>query len=121
MVAAQTKAIPAAQKSKSADVLEHLLASDFTAVGSNGKPLSRGELIGGARDGELQYYQIYDLKVVSLDPDAALVTYNIIVKEPEGDTPGLAPRYQCVTDAWVRQGGEWKLRFQQSTPLRSID
>jgi hypothetical protein len=118
LLIAQTKAIPAAQKSKSYDVLQQLLADGFAMVGSEGKPHGRGELIGEA--GELEDYALYDIELIPLNGETALVSYNSIVKEPEGDT-GLAPRYQRITDVWVKQGPDWKLKFQQSTPLRPID
>jgi hypothetical protein len=39
----------------------------------------------------------------------------------EGDDPGMAPRYQKVSDLWVKQGSDWRLKFEQATPVRPID
>jgi hypothetical protein len=30
------------------------------------------------------------------------------------------PVYNKVSDLWVRQGGDWKLKFEQVTPMRSM-
>jgi hypothetical protein len=38
----------------------------------------------------------------------------------EGDDL-LAPRYQHLSDVWVKQGDQWRLRFQQATARRPID
>jgi hypothetical protein len=48
------------------------------------------------------------------------VTYNLIVTMPEGDDQ-WAPRYQKISDLWVRSGNEWRLKFEQATPLRPVD
>jgi hypothetical protein len=62
----------------------------------------------------------YGPELTPIDQDSALLTYDVIFDMPEGDD-GPAPRYQKVSDLWVRQGGEWKLKFEQFTPLRSVD
>jgi len=40
---------------------------------------------------------------------------------PEGDAPGMAPRYQHISDLWVKQDDQWRLKFQQATAARPID
>ncbi len=52
-------------------------------------------------------------RLASLDFDA-------IIHMSEGDD-GLAPRYQHFSDVWVKQGDQWRLRFQQATARRPID
>jgi hypothetical protein len=42
-----------------------------------------------------------------------------VIQMPEDDVP--APRYQHFSDVWVKQGDQWRLRFQQATAKRSID
>ena len=118
---ANTKAIPEAQKAKNVDFLRRTLTSDFTAVGSEGKLHDKEEMMESARDGELKDYYIYTLRVLPVDDEAAVVTYDCIVHMPEGDAPGMAPRYQHISDLWVKQDDRWRLRFQQATPARPID
>lgn len=116
-----TNAVPEAQKSKNVDFLKRTLTDDFVSVGSEGKLHDKEELVESARDGELKDYYTYNLRVLPVDDEAAVVTYDCIVHMPEGDAPGLAPRYQHISDLWVKQGDQWRLKFQQATAARPID
>jgi hypothetical protein len=118
---ASSKAIPEAQKAKNVDFLKRTLTNDFTAVGSEGRLHDKEEILESARDGELKDYYIYNLRVLPVNDDAAVVTYDCIVQMPEGDAPGMAPRYQHISDLWVKQEDRWRLKFQQATPARPID
>jgi len=118
---ANTRAIPEAQKSKNVDFMRHALTDDFLAVGSEGKLHDKEEILTGAHDGELKDYYAYNLRVVPVDEESAIVTYDCIIHMPEGDAPGLAPRYQRISDLWVKQDEQWRLKFQQSTAARPID
>ncbi len=115
-----TKAIPEAQKTKNTDFLKRTLTDDFRAVGSEGMLHGREEFVGDAGEGTLKDYTAYNFHVLPVDENVALVTYDGIIHEPEGDTD-IAPRYQHFSDLWVKQGDQWKLRFQQATPRRPID
>ncbi|HZR55524.1 MAG TPA: nuclear transport factor 2 family protein [Terriglobales bacterium] len=117
---ANTRAIHEAQKTKNADLLKRILSDDFVEVGSEGHLHPRAEFVEEARDGELKDYNLYNFNVHSVDENTAIVTYNAIIQMPEGDT-GAAPRYQIFSDLWIKDGENWKLKFQQATPLRSID
>jgi hypothetical protein len=118
---ANTNAVPEAQKSKNVDFLKRTLTDDFVSVGSEGRLHDKGEIVESARDGELKDYYTYNLRVLPVDDEAAVVTYDCIVHMPEGDAPGLAPRYQHISDLWVKQGDRWRLKFQQATAARPID
>ncbi len=115
-----TKAIPEAQKTKNANFLKQTLTDDFRVVGSEGMLHDREEFVGDAADGALKDYTVYNFHVLPVDDNAALVTYDSIIHMPEGDTD-IAPRYQHFSDLWVKQGDQWKLKFQQATPRRPID
>jgi hypothetical protein len=115
-----TKAILEAQKNKDADLLKRTLSEDFLQIGSEGRFHPKAEFLDEARDGDLKDYTLYNLKVRAIDQNTAMVSYNAIIQKPEGDT-GSAPRYQIISDLWVKDGEKWKLKFQQATPLRSID
>jgi hypothetical protein len=116
----RTKAVLDAQKNRDADFLRHTLSEDFAEVGSEGHVHPKEEFVDRAREGELKDYSLYDFRVRAIDQNTAIVNYNAIVQMPEGDS-GAAPRYQIISDLWVKDGDGWKLRFQQATPLRSID
>jgi hypothetical protein len=116
-----TKAIPEAQKNKDVPFLKRTLTDDFVAVGSEGRLHDKEEILGSAHDGELKDYYAYNLRVVPVNDDAAIVTYDCVIHMPEGDAPGMAPRYQHISDLWVKQEDQWRLRFQQSTAARPID
>jgi hypothetical protein len=118
---ANTKAIPEAQKAKNVDLLRRTLTNDFAAVGSEGRLHDKEEMMESARDGELKDYYTYNLRVLPVNDETAVVTYDCIVQMPEGDAPGMAPRYQHISDLWVKQDDRWRLRFQQATPARPVD
>lgn len=117
---ASSKSVFDAEKSKDTAALKRLLAADFQEVGSEGKLHPLGDLLGDVEDGKLLDFSIYNAQVISIDDSTAVVTYDAIIHMPEGDD-GLAPRYQRFSDIWTRQGGEWKLKFRQSTARRPID
>jgi hypothetical protein len=117
---AQTQAAALAQKSKDGEGLKRLLTDDFQQVGSEGKLHDKEDFIGDAKDGKLTDYTLYDLKVLTVDENAAIVTYDAVIHMIEGDDL-QAPRYQHLSDVWVKQGARWRLRFQQATARRPID
>ncbi|MFZ0283881.1 MAG: nuclear transport factor 2 family protein [Terriglobales bacterium] len=116
----QTQAVAQAQKSKDTDSLKRLLSNDFAQVGSEGKLHDKGDVLDDAKDGLLKDYTLYNLEVLPIDENAAIVTFDAIIHQAEGDDL-LAPRYQHFSDVWVKQDGQWRLRFQQATARRPID
>ena len=116
-----TNAVPEAQKARNVDFLKRTLTDDFLAVGSEGKLHDKGEITQSAHDGELKDFYTYNLRVLPINDSAAIVTYDCIIHMPEGDAPGMAPRYQHISDLWVKQDDQWRLKFQQATAARPID
>jgi hypothetical protein len=121
MLIANTKAVGEAQKTKDVNFLKRTLTDDFVSVGSEGHLHDKEEIMGSAHDGELKDYYAYDLRVVPVNEEAAIVTYDCVIHMPEGDAPGMAPRYQRISDLWVKQDDQWRLRFQQATAARPVD
>jgi hypothetical protein len=109
------------RKSKDVNGIKLLLTDDFDYVGGDGRLHHRDELLGDMQDGTLRDFKLYEPQAVQIDSNAALLTYNAIIDMREGDDPGMAPRYQKVSDLWVKQGSDWRLKFEQSTPVRPID
>lgn len=117
---ANSTAVLEAQKTKDENSLKRLLTADFQQVGSEGKLHKAEELLDDTKEGKLQDYRVYAAQVLAIDESCAIVTYDAVIRMPEGDD-GLAPRYQHFSDVWVKQGEQWRLRFQQSTARRPID
>ncbi|MBO0912251.1 MAG: nuclear transport factor 2 family protein [Acidobacteria bacterium] len=117
---AKSNSVLRALKAKDAPSLDQLLTDDFRMVASEGRISGKRELVGAAREGTLVNFMFYSPELTPIDRGSALLTYNVIVDMPEGDD-GPAPRYQKVSNLWVRQEGEWKLKFEQFTPLRPVD
>jgi ribonuclease HI len=117
---ASSESVCGALKNKNLGVLKALLAGDFEQVGSEGRLHDNQDFLADAAEGNLTDCSFYNFRMLSVDENAALLTYDAVIHEAEGDD-GLAPQYQHFSDLWVRQGDQWRLRFRQATPRRPID
>jgi ketosteroid isomerase-like protein len=63
---------------------------------------------------------LYSLQVLAVDGSTAIVTYDAVIHGVEGDEV-VVPHYQRLSDVWVKQGEQWRLRFQQATARRPVD
>jgi hypothetical protein len=93
---------------KNVAYVRQAVADDFRGIGTNGDFYDRDELVGIAHEGVPKDLRVYDVQVVRLNDDSAVVTYNLII-------PGARPRYRHMSDTWAKDGGKWKLKFQQTT------
>jgi hypothetical protein len=87
------------------------VTSDFELIAPNGDMGDRGEVVANVqppKDNKEPEPILYDFKVVPLGDSAAIVTYNAVF-------PGSNHRYQHLSNTWVKDGDQWKLKFQQST------
>ena len=111
---ANNKAVSEAYKNKDVDFLKRTVTDDFVAIGTDGKPSGKADLLENMRETKIDDYRPYEAKVVPLTEDAAVVTYDCVVRMQVYDE--VMPRYQRISDIWVKQGDEWRLKFQQATP-----
>jgi len=107
------KALPEAQKKHDRDFYNRTLADDFISVGTDGKVHPKSETMADFPSTQLAEYRMYNEQVVLLNENAALVTYDVIVRMVHYDDE--TPRYQRVSSIWVKQDDQWKLKFQQAT------
>ena len=98
-----------AMQDKNAAYVSQIVSDDFKAIATNGDLSEKEEMVSAAQQGLPKDFRIYDVRVVRLDADCAVVVYNNII-------PGARPRYSHVSDTWTKEGGQWKLRFEQKTP-----
>lgn len=110
------KAAVEAEKTRDSAFFKRVLSDDFVGVEPNGDTSEKDDFLQNLRLTEITESMVYDWKVVPLNDGAVVVTYDEVVHKVVGDHTD--PRYQHVSAVWVRQGQEWKLKFQQSTPNR---
>ena len=110
---ANVKELAGASQRNDGDYFKRTLADDFTAVPKNGGTIDRADfledILGADKTQESKQPWLYNIKVIPLSEGAALVTYDEIL-------PGEDPRYRHVSNIWIKQGEQWKLKFQQTTP-----
>jgi hypothetical protein len=91
--------------------VKNAVADDFSAITTNGDTTTKTELIDDLHPSQDKGHSpiLYDFCVVALSDNAAIVTY-------KKDNPGGGlDRYQHLSDTWVKQGDQWKLKFEQTT------
>ncbi|HWZ83161.1 MAG TPA: nuclear transport factor 2 family protein [Terriglobales bacterium] len=97
-----------AMADKNVTYVSQSVAQDFRGVGNNGDYYDRDEVVDGAHGGTPKGQRMYDLVVVPVGADCAVVSYNLVV-------PGSRIRYRHMSDTWAKDNGKWKLKFQQLT------
>jgi hypothetical protein len=110
----------AAKKKDDAAFFKRTLADNFSLVGIDGQFLARQDAADNLGDSQLVELTPYNIKVIAAGDDVAvvttaIVTYDAIVREAPQEDQGSPPRYQHFSSVWVKQGGEWKLQFHQTT------
>ena len=109
------KSLIEAKKKDDGAFFKRTVSTDFALVGVEGQLLERQEAIDELGDSGLVELTPYDIKVVTVGEDAAVVTYDAIVRKAPEEDQGPPPRYQHFSSVWVKQGEGWKLKFHQAT------
>jgi len=112
---ASEKSLIEAKKKNDGAFFKRTLSADFSLVGVDGKLLEHQEAADDLGDSGLVELTPYDIKVVAVSEDAAIVTYDAIVRRKPEEDQGPPPRYQHFSSVWVKQAEAWKLTFHQAT------
>ena len=112
---ASEKSLIEAKKKADGAFLKRTLSEDFTLVDVGGELLERQDAVDELGDSGLLELTAYDIKVVPVGENAAIVTYDAVVRKAPEEDQGPPPRYQHFTSVWVKQGDAWKLKFHQAT------
>lgn len=106
------KSFLAALKKGDAVFLKRTLADDFSFVSYDGQLYNRQEMFDQFGEGGSDVMP-YEMKVVPAGDSTMIVTYNVVLRVPASEDQGPPPRYQHFSTVWVRQAGEWKIKFLQ--------
>jgi hypothetical protein len=113
LMSAEKKFIDAAKKGDTA-FFKQTLTEDFTFVSFDGQLYERQDMLDQFTGPGTDILP-YDMKVVTAGEGVAIVTYNVVLRVPASEDQGPPPRYQHFSTVWVKQGNEWKMKFQQMT------
>lgn len=113
LIDAQQSAANAEIKKDTASVAS-TLAEGFTEVDTNGGTTDREDFVKGVPDSDITNILLYNFKLVPLNDGAAILTYDRVILRTKRDFGSR--RYQRVSSTWVKDGNQWKLKFQQLTP-----
>jgi hypothetical protein len=103
-------------KKKDFDGFGNMLADDAIEVASDGL-YDKAGIIKSVRDLELTDISMSDWKVVTLDKDAAVVTYVVAVTGTSGGQQ-IPPNRVRASTAWVNRGGKWLAVYHQGTEAK---
>jgi hypothetical protein len=115
-IAREKKLIEAKQKDDD-QFFKQTLSRDFELVGIDGRLLEGEEAAGDLGDSGLVELTPYDMKVLAVGENGAIVTYDAVVREAPEEDQGPQPRYQHFSSVWIMEAGQWKLKFQQATAV----
>lgn len=89
-----------------------LLTDNFCEVGTSGSLYSKNDVLTALLREKPSIRSLDEFRTELLQDDVALVTYRVYKHADEA-----APTVSRHCSVWVRQSGEWRVRFHQGTPL----
>src|ERR1700731_3534389 len=104
-------------KNKDKKTYSDLLADDFVAIEDDGQGTGKKSAAVSEVDRSVvSRYYLFALNILPLDPDAALVTYELTMEFPPKAQVRL--KRVLVSELWLKRDGQWKMRYYQETRVR---
>ena len=108
-VVANEKAIWDFLKNKQFDAFADQLSPDSIEVEANGV-FDKAGTVAGVKTFDASKSSLSEFKTLSIDADAALVTYLLT-------NPGMKPETERHTTIWANRNGRWMAVFHHGTPV----
>ena len=105
ILVAQEKQTWALIQRKELEKFATYLAEDFYDIFPDGEERSKSELLELLSNADLQEYELANFRVTMLNPDAAIVTYNVDARAViQGKEISM---HNAVTAGWAKRDGRW--------------
>jgi hypothetical protein len=104
-------------KNKDKKAYSDLLADDFIGIEDDSQGMRTKNKAAAEIDSSVvSSYNLFAFRVLPLNPDAALVTYELTMLFP----PKAQVRFKrvLVSELWLKRDGHWKMRYYQETRVR---
>jgi hypothetical protein len=115
----QVTQLDLAERRHDVDYVNRTYTADFVAISAEGTSSVKADVLTDMHAENLKQAPatesqskvwIYDFQFVPLNDDAIVVAYKV------ADHSEL--RYTHISTIWVKQDGQWKLKFRQASPNR---
>lgn len=104
-------------KNKDKAAYAGLLADDFAAVEDDNQGMRNRDAAAAEVDRSVvSRYYLFALRVLPLDTNAALVTYELTMQFPP--TAAVRLKRVLVSELWLKRDKQWKMRYYQETRVR---
>ena len=117
LLEAKVKAEWEAFKNKDKKAYSDLLADDFIGIEDDSQGMrNKDKAIAEIDSSVVNSYNLFAFRVLPLNPNAALVTYELTMLFP----PKAQVRFKrvLVSELWLKRDGQWKMRYYQETRVR---
>lgn len=104
-------------KKKDKKAYSDLLADDFAAVEDDNQGMrTKAAAVAEVDRSVVNDYHLFALRVIPLNSDSALVTYELTLQFP----PKATVRFKrvLVSEVWLKRNNQWKERYYQETHVR---
>lgn len=104
-------------KKKDKKAYSDLLADDFAAVEDDNQGMrTKATAVAEVDRSVVNDYHLFALRVIPLNSDSALVTYELTLQFP----PKATVRFKrvLVSEVWLMRNNQWKERYYQETHVR---
>jgi hypothetical protein len=106
-----------AWKNQNQGILQSLLREDYVQISGPGpERMTKGAMLKALPQTRITDYTLEDVRLVQLNPEAAILTYKLTLKGLLADQ-GLFANPAYVTSIWAHKGMAWLSVFRQWTPL----
>ncbi|HEX7284569.1 MAG TPA: nuclear transport factor 2 family protein [Candidatus Angelobacter sp.] len=117
LLESKVKAEWEAFKNKDKKAYSDLLADDFAAVEDDSQGMRTKSAAAAEVDRSVvSNYFLFALNVIPLEPNAALVTYEITMEFPA--KAQVRFKRVLVSELWLQRDGQWKARYYQETRVK---
>ena len=102
------------EQNKDRAFLQQALADDFIYVAYNGLVFTKDKIVRAVKYMDISHYKMENFKVRSLGPQAAVLTYDLLI---QGNVAGRElPQKEYASSVWIAKGGHWIAVLHQETP-----
>jgi len=105
-------------KKKDYDAFGNLLASDYVEVTDEGV-FDKAGIVKDVKDFNLTDATFSDWKMILVDNDAVILTYQVTLKGSNKGTD-IPPGPYRAAAAWVNRDGKWLAFYFQQTPIKTM-